>query len=426
MNQRRKENIKIISATGIGTMLEWFDFTLFGILSKLVSDKFFPTADPRLSLLATFGAFAVGFFTRPIGAIFIGHLGDKLGRKRAFLLTILLMVIPTMLIGLLPTYQDIGILSPIILVVLRIFQGFSVSGEHGGAITYLSEYSNSRRRGLISAIPMASANGGMLLASISGFLLATIFNEQQIHAWAWRIPFLLSVILGLIAWYLRSKMEETEIFKKIQKEKRIQRFPLKEVLKKHRKLLLLSTFSFLISAAYPYLLFFYLPNATEKFIHEDISSHVLILNSISLLLAMVSYLVAAWISDFVGRKKVMVISAGVLIIITIPLFYIFPMTNIWNMFIFQIIGTIAYCSFTGPWAAATAENFPDNIRFSGISVSLNLAASIFGGTAPIILTAFAFLSHSTLYSGLYFTLLSIVSFIMVLLSKYKNTFVSKN
>lgn len=425
MSFSKKDRTKIIAATVSGSILEWFDFTLFGILSKLVADKFFPAEDPKVSLLATFGAFAAGFLARPLGAVFLGHLGDRIGRKQTFLITLTLMIIPTTLIGVLPTYAHIGIASPIILVVLRVIQGFALSAEHGGSITYLAEYSDDKRRGLSTAMPMAAATTGMLLASICGFLLATFFTEQQIDTWAWRIPFLLSILFGFIAYYLRRNMEETDAFKQIVKKKKVKRIPVKHLFQSHKKVLFFSTFTFLISAAYPYLLFFYLPNATEKFIHEDISAHVLMLNSVTLIVSIIFFLLSGHWSDKINRRKIMLFFAAVCAVITIPLFYIFPLTNIWNMFAFQIIGTIAFSCFTGPWAAAAAENFSGSIRFTGIALSLNFSAGIFGGTAPMILTSLSFLDNGVFYSGLYFTVLALISLITVFYSPYRRKLVNE-
>ncbi|MFA8449369.1 MAG: MFS transporter [Bacteroidales bacterium] len=410
---------KIILATASGGILEWFDFTLFGILSKLVAEKFFPSQNLSLSMLSTFAAFAVGFFARPLGAVMMGHFGDKYGRKKTFLFTIVIMVISTAGIGLLPTYKTLGVFSPILLVIMRLLQGISVSGEHGGAITYLSEYAKPKSRGLLSAIPVASALGGMLLASICGFLLTAIFSETQIDQWAWRLPFLLSLILGGIAWYLRRKMKETTTFLNLMVENKIERVPVKKIFANHRRRFFLITLSFLISAAYPYLLFFYLPNATERFLHENISSKILILNSISLVVGIVFFLISAKWSDKYNRVKVMRLFAAISVIITFPLFVFFPLQNIWNLFVFQLIGTIVFACFTGPWPAAAAESFPDQVRFSGIALSLNLSASIFGGTAPFILTSFQFTPHWELFSGLYFTLISLGSFLAIIFGPFR-------
>lgn len=298
---------QVIFASSAGTLIEWYDFYIFGSLSLILSEKFFPDSNPTLSYIATLATFAVGFIVRPFGAIVFGRLGDMVGRKYTFLLTLLIMGGSTFAIGLIPGYATIGILAPILVLILRLAQGLALGGEYGGAATYVAEHSPDHRRGYYTSFIQTTATLG-LFVSLGVILLTRMsMTPESFNAWGWRIPFWLSIFLVLMSYYIRIKLQESPLFTKLKAEGKTSKNPLKESFgnKENLKLVLLALFGAAMGQGVVwYTGQFYALSFLQNTMHiEFVQSNVII--AIALLLGTPFFIYFGHLSDKVGRKKIM-------------------------------------------------------------------------------------------------------------------------
>lgn len=303
-----KQNIwQVIFASSAGTLIEWYDFYIFGSLSLILSEKFFPDSNPTLAYIATLATFAVGFIVRPFGAIVFGRLGDMVGRKYTFLLTLLIMGGSTFAIGLIPAYSTIGILAPILVLILRLAQGLALGGEYGGAATYVAEHSPDHRRGYYTSFIQTTATLGLFVSL--GVILATrvSMTPDAFNAWGWRIPFLLSVFLVLMSYYIRIKLHESPLFTQLKAEGKTSKNPLKESFgnKENLKLVLLALFGAAMGQGVVwYTGQFYALSFLQNTMHiEFVQSNIII--AVALLLGTPFFIYFGHLSDKIGRKKIM-------------------------------------------------------------------------------------------------------------------------
>ncbi len=236
-----QEDKRTLGLSSLGGALEFYDFVIYVFYAKIIAELFFPsTLSPFWAMLNTYGIFAAGYFFRPLGGIVMAHFGDLVGRKRLFSLSILLMALPTLMIGLMPTYTDIGLAAPLLLLLMRVVQGIAIGGEIPAAWTFVSEHVPEKKIGFANGLLTAGLSLGILLGSLTSLLISLKFNEAEIHAWAWRIPFILGGIFGLIALYLRSYLKETPVFKAMQARKELSKaLPIKQVLSSHKSAVLI-------------------------------------------------------------------------------------------------------------------------------------------------------------------------------------------
>ncbi|GEP96954.1 MFS transporter [Chitinophaga cymbidii] len=303
-----KQNIwQVIFASSAGTLIEWYDFYIFGSLSLILSEKFFPDSNPTLAYIATLATFAVGFIVRPFGAIVFGRLGDMVGRKYTFLLTLLIMGGSTFAIGLIPGYSTIGILAPILVLILRLAQGLALGGEYGGAATYVAEHSPDHRRGYYTSFIQTTATLGLFVSL--GVILVTrvLMTPDDFNAWGWRIPFLLSVLLVLMSYYIRIKLQESPLFTQLKAEGKTSKNPLKESFgnKENLKLVLLALFGAAMGQGVVwYTGQFYALSFLQNTMHiEFVQSNIII--AVALLLGTPFFIYFGHLSDKIGRKKIM-------------------------------------------------------------------------------------------------------------------------
>lgn len=374
-------NRSIIIGIIFGTILEWYDFSLLGSLAPIISKLFFPSVSPTLSLLATFGVFATGFIARPIGGLIFGHIGDRYGRKNALSQTIILMAIPTTLIGLLPTYQNAGIIASLLLIGLRLMQGFSSSGEYPGAICVLTETAHECNRGFIGSLSMLGTVGGVFLGSIINLILTSYLTNEQIYSWGWRLPFILGMPLGLIGWYLRKHLQESLV--SIQNFNKKIEIPVITLLRTNffnlKKIILLfslSTISFYMGFVY---IVGYLINNNAITFHEGLIDTAIGTLTLALLIPLFGFL-----SDRFGRNIFIVCGIIGLLIFFYPIFQLFSLGTSQGLLAGQICLVLLIAIFVGPLAAITSEIFPSSIRYTGISAGINIGATIFGGMCPFV------------------------------------------
>lgn len=404
---------KAVVAAAIGNGVEWFDFAVYGFLATYIGLNFFPNEDPTVSLLSTFAVFAAAFFTRPLGGLFFGPLGDKIGRQKVLATVILLMSASTFLIGLLPSYQQIGLLAPALLVVLRCLQGFSAGGEYGGGAAFLAEYAPDERRGFIVSFLVWSVVIGFLLGSASATLLSSVMSEDAMSAWGWRIPFLLAGPLGLIGLYIRLRLEDTPDFRELEEAGEVSSSPLRETIAHNWIPILQIAGLVIIHNVGFYTVFTYLPvyfstelgfSTTASFASTTVAGLVA--------LALIPPLGA--LSDRVGRKPLLISSCVLFAVLTYPLFLLMN-TGSLSAAVAAHVGLAAFESlFVCCSLAAGAELFATKVRYGGFSIGYNFSVAIFGGTAPYIATFLVDRTGNPLSPAYYVIIAAVLTLVTVL------------
>ncbi|HEY8342805.1 MAG TPA: MFS transporter [Calditerricola sp.] len=384
---QKQQAFKAAFSSFIGTAVEWYDFFLYGTAAALVFPQlFFPHSDPLVGTLQSFATFAIGFVARPLGGILFGHYGDKLGRKSMLVLTLLIMGISTFLIGLMPTYESIGIWAPVLLVVLRVLQGIGVGGEWGGAALVAVEHAPRNKRGFYGSWTQMGVPGGLLLAT-AVFAVFSALPQEQFLSWGWRVPFLLSIVLVGVGLFIRLRVEETPAFQQVKDAKRESRMPILEALRTHPKQVLLAMGArFAENGSYYVFSVFVLSYGTE---YLDLPRNM-ILNGVlfASVVEFVTIPLFAALSDRIGRRPVYMGGAAFTVLFSFPFFWMVETKN--PFLIWLAIGLamgVGHAAMYGPQAAFFAELFGTRVRYSGISIGYQLASVFGGGLAPFIATS---------------------------------------
>lgn len=389
----------------IGNILEWYDFALYGYFASILSPLFFPSSNPVLSLLMTFSIFAIGFIMRPIGAIIFGHYGDRFGRKKALSSAILLMAIPTTLIGFLPTYQQAGLLAPLLLTCCRLVQGLAVGGEFTASIVYILEHSPPKRRGFYGSLTMSSAFIGLLLGSTVATLFSWLMeNSVQLNN-LWRLAFAASIILGIVGLYLRIKMPESPLF--LQQAGKSSKNPIKYLVLNYKSTMLLSIAVVLLPSANFYLSFVFLSNYINTQFDQSLH-HTLLINTVTMLMIVLLIPIFGALSDIWGRKSMILSAAIATSVLSIPLYLLLSYHQhslAWVQMIFAMLVALSYASIP----AYLVELYPTLIRVTSLSLVYNLANAMFGGTAPLIATSLIHWSSLSYAPGIYLTILALIT-----------------
>lgn len=378
---------KVVLASFVGTVIEWYDFYLYGTAAALVFNKlFFPSFDPLTGTLAAFTTYAVGFFARPLGGIVFGHYGDKIGRKSMLVATLMLMGVSTFLIGILPTYNQIGAMAPILLVVLRFAQGFAVGGEWGGAVLMVVEHDSGNRRGFYASLSQSGTSVGLLLAMVVFSFFASL-PEASFLSWGWRVPFLLGIVLTGVGLFIRVKIAESPLFAELAVSRTKSRAPILEALQLYRKSLLIILGVRVAENAASYIFtVFLLSYATVQLglPRQSVLNGVIAASA----LGMITMPFFGGLSDRVGRRPVYMGGALALALLAFPIFWMVDTGNLILVWTAIIVG-FSFCviAMFAPEAAFFSELFRTNVRYSGASFGYQLAAALGGGLAPIIATA---------------------------------------
>jgi MHS family proline/betaine transporter-like MFS transporter len=396
-----------------GNVMEWYDFALFGYFAPVIAQLFFPADHHLVSLVNTFGVFAAGFLMRPVGAVMFGYVGDTMGRKTALAASVILMAIPTCLIGLLPTYQQIGAAAPILLTLCRLLQGLSVGGEYTGSLTFLVESAPPGRRGFIGSWTPFSSGVGTLLGSGVGALLTSDLSHEDLYAWGWRIPFLLGLVVGLIGLYLRTGIAESPDFEAVRRSGDVATSPVREALTHCRKEVVTAAgLSWLAGGAF-YILFVYMTTYLESILKQPLGT-ALMINTISLTLMVLLLPVMGALSDRVGRKPLLAGSALGFALFSYPLLKLLAHDTFAYILSGQIVFAVLIAAYYGPLSATLVELFPARQRYSGLSIAYNLSVALFGGSAPLVATLLIKETGSPLSPSIYLILCALISLVVVL------------
>jgi MFS transporter, MHS family, shikimate and dehydroshikimate transport protein len=377
---------RVVLASFVGTTIEWYDFFIYGTAAALVFNRlFFPTDDEFVSQMAAYGSFAIGFFARPVGGVVFGHFGDRIGRKAMLVTTLMMMGVATFLIGLLPTYETIGIAAPIALVVLRLVQGFGVGGEWGGAVLMAVEHGHGRRRGLYGSCVQMGVPAGLLLAA-GVFAIFSSMSEEAFLSWGWRMPFLLGIALLGVGMFIRVRVMESPLFAQVQQKKSVSPLPILDVLRHYPGNVLLAMGArFAENASFYIFSVFVLSYATEQL---QLPRNI-VLTGVWIAAAVQVAAIPAFgmLSDRVGRRPVYLCGALFVGAFAFPFFWLIETQVAVLVWLAIVIGMIAHAAMYGPQAAFFSELFGTSVRYSGASIGYQLASPFAGGLAPLIATA---------------------------------------
>ncbi len=384
----RKNSIQLVAiASLIGTTIEWYDFFLYNTAAALVFNKlFFPTFDPFVGTLLAFSTYAVGFAARPVGGLVIGHYGDRVGRKSMLVLTLIMMGIATSAIGLLPSYAVIGVWAPILLVFLRVVQGFGVGGQWGGAVLMTVEHAPKGQRGYYGSWPQIGVPAG-LLASTVVFSIFSRLPADRFLAWGWRIPFILSIVLVAVGIAIRMKILETPSFEKMKETKSVARQPVLELLKKYPAQVLQAAGARCAEngAFYIYSAFMLVYATQHAHVSRDVALNGLMIGAALEFVAVPAY---GALSDRVGRRPVYLFGAIMTAVLAFPLFWMFDTGStplVWLALLMSLL--LAHAPMYAPQGAFFSELFGTSVRYSGASLGSQLGATVAGGLSPLIATA---------------------------------------
>ena len=405
---------RVLLASLIGSSIEWFDYFLYGTVAALVFNQvFFVTEDPSVGLLLAYASFALAFFIRPFGGIIFSHIGDRIGRKKTLVITLSLMGVATFGMGLLPTYQAIGIWAPILLITLRLIQGLGIGGEWGGALLLAVEYAPKEKRGLYGSVPQMGITIGMLLGTIA-LSIMTLLPEDSFMTWGWRVPFILSALLVVFGLWIRKGIDETPSFKAVQEKGDIPKVPLFHTLKYHWREVLIAIGAKVVETA-PFYIFstFVVSYATTNlgFTRTETLGAVMVGTIVTTILIPIM----GALSDRVGRKPLFVFGTIAMALYAFPYFWLVQQGSVTLLVIATVIGLgVIWAPITAVLGTMLSEIFSAEVRYTGISLGYQIGAALAGGTAPLVATALLLkFNNSYVPVALYIIFTAVVSLLAV-------------
>ncbi|MEN3266321.1 MAG: hypothetical protein V7646_3215 [Pseudonocardia sp.] len=405
---------RVAFASAIGTTIEWYDYFIYSTAAALIfGSQFFSTLSPGSATLASFATLGVGFLARPVGGILWGHFGDRIGRKRMLVASLVLMGVATVGVGVLPTYAQIGVAAPILLVTMRLLQGLSAGGEWGGAALMAVEHAPTGQRGRYGAYSQIGVPAGLILAQLVFVVIGATLSDEQFASWGWRLPFLFSIVLVGVGLFIRLRIEESPVFRALKTEQVRARLPMIDVLRERPRELLIASVSFIANTAIGYVFLAYLLSYGTSVLGVSRTTMLLvvIVGSVSWLLSII--ISARW-SDRVGRKPVYVFGSVLLVVWPVPFFLLIDTRSAALMVLAVIVLTIGLGASYGPQSALFAEMFEARYRYSGASFSYAVGAVLGGGFAPLVATALQSSTGTSLSVSAYMVVTGLISLAAVL------------
>jgi MFS transporter, MHS family, proline/betaine transporter len=402
---------KVVAAGCVGIFVELYDNGIFAFMATALAIVFFDVTSPNNALALVFAGYAISFFVRPLGAIVCGILGDKIGRQRLLVFVIALISVATAGIGLLPTRDAIGVAAPILLVALRIAQGFSVGGEAAGAMTFLAEHAPEGHRGRITSYAQIASFVALLIGtlvaySMSPWLTANAINGGGVASWAWRVPFLVAIPMGVIGFYIRKHIADTPHFTRLKASGGLSHNPLKEAFAtpEHRRAMLLALFIPLMNGSGYYVLFSYMPTFLKSKQIGFSTGTALLVTAVSLVVISIAIPIMGRLSDRVGRKRVIAGSAIAMAVAGIPCYALIVTGNIGLAILGACLMAFIFAGHTAVIHILIVELFPTRVRYSAYGLGYNISAALFGGTAPLLMTLL--IPHFGIYVPAYYAVLT--------------------
>lgn len=396
LNLNTAEKRSIIAGL-FGNALEWYDFLLYASFAPIFAEYFFPSHVSFISLMATFGVFAIGFLMRPLGGVLIGHYADNKGRRKALIFSVSLMTAATFCIGLLPTFSQVGVLAPILFTLLRLIQGLAVGGELPGSTTFLIEHMAAHGRGFAGSLVLSTAFLGIFIGSLTASILSYAFTYEDLIHWGWRIAYLMGGLLGVLGISLRIKSVEPEIFTGIRPS---QELPAKIILTRYKWDLFLSVFFTSIMAIGNYVLIAYVTTFLVKSEQFPLH-HALLINFIALFVLTLLIPLMGWLSDRTGRRPVFIGGLLSLLFLTFPIFWLLLSKSWWLVLGGEVLLSLTLAPLNATVPTIIAEMFPTQIRASGTSIGYNIGQALFGGTVPLVALGLIELTKSKLAPAWY-------------------------
>lgn len=404
---------RVVSGASIGNAVEWYDFAIYGFLATSIAANFFPSGDDTAALLKTFAIFAAAFVMRPLGGLVFGPLGDRIGRQRVLAVVILLMAASTLAMGLLPTYDAIGVLAPLLLLFLRCLQGFSAGGEYGGGACYLAEFAPDERRGLIVTFIAWSGVVGFLLGSVTVTVLQATLGDAAMQSYGWRIPFLIAGPLGLVGLYIRLRLSDTPAFAELAESDEVAKSPLREAVQTAwRPILQVIGMMIVFNIGY-YVVFTFLPTYFSTSLKFSKTAAFLSI-TVACLVAIVLILPLAALSDRIGRRPLLLGGALAFAVLAYPLFLLLNSGSLGAAIAAHAVLAAIESVYISSAISAGVELFATRVRYSGFSIGYNVCVAAFGGTTPYVVAWLTASSGNTLAPAFYLTAAAVVSLVAVL------------
>ncbi|GAX88581.1 MFS transporter [Effusibacillus lacus] len=413
-NQQRRALV----ASLIGNSIEWFDYFLYGTAASLVFGKlFFPKSDPTVGLLLSYLTFAIPFFIRPLGGIIFSHIGDKIGRKKTLVLTLMLMGGSTVLIGLLPTYESWGLAAPVLLITLRVIQGLGIGGEWGGALLLAVENSDKKKRGLFGSVPQMGVPIGMLMGTAAMSIMTAVTDDKEFLSWGWRVPFVLSMILVVIGLWIRGGIDESPVFEETKQKGEISKLPIADTFKYHWKEVLLATGMKVVETAPFYILTTFVITYATGNLKLDKTGVLNAVTIASLVTTILIPLMGRW-ADKHGRKPMYIWGTLFMLLFVFPYFWLLNLGTIFSVTVATIIGLgVIWAPITAVLGTLYSEIFSTNVRYTGVTVGYQLGAALAGGTAPLIATYLLKQYNTWVAVAIYLAITCLISLFSILLVK---------
>lgn len=409
-------------ASLVGSSIEWFDYFLYGTVAALVFNQmFFAAEDPTVGLMLAYASFALAFFIRPLGGIIFSHIGDRIGRKKTLVLTLTIMGVATVLMGLLPTYEAIGVAAPILLITLRLIQGIGIGGEWGGSVLLAVEYAPKDKRGFFGAFPQMGVTIGMFLGSGALTFITSVVSPEAFVAWGWRIPFIASALLVVFGLWIRKGLDETPSFKKVQESGNIPKLPIVDIFKTQWKEVFIAVGGKVVETA-PFYIFatFIVSYGTNNLGFSN--TEVLVAVMIATIITTILMPFMGGLSDKFGRKKVYIFGTVAMLLYAFPYFWLLEQRTFATLLIATILGLgIIWAPITAVLGTMFSEIFDAKVRYTGVSLGYQIGAAVAGGTAPLVATALLVqFNNSYIPVALYIILTSLISLLAVWAVKEKS------